>query len=34
VDQILPHKTRDPETYRGEIGEKLQSYGNREKIPE
>jgi hypothetical protein len=33
VDQVTPHKTRDPETYREEIGGKPQRYGHRGKIP-
>jgi hypothetical protein len=32
VDQGIPHKTRDTETYRGESGEKPQRYGHREKF--
>jgi hypothetical protein len=32
VDQRTPHKTRDTETYRGEIWEKPQRYGHREKF--
>jgi hypothetical protein len=34
VDQGTPHKTREPETYRGESWEKPQRYGHRIKIPE
>ena len=32
MDQETPHKTRDTETYRGEIWEKPQRYGHREKF--
>jgi hypothetical protein len=31
VDQGTPHKTRDSETYRGEIGEKLKIYAQGKK---
>ena len=34
MDQGIPHKTRDSETYRGESGEKFRRYGHRRKIPE
>ena len=34
MDQGPPHKTRYTETYRGEIGEKPQTYGHKGKIPE
>jgi hypothetical protein len=32
VDQGVPHKTRDTETYRGECGEKPRRYWHREKF--
>jgi hypothetical protein len=32
MNQDTPHKTRDTETYRGEIGGKPQRYGHREKF--
>jgi hypothetical protein len=34
VDQGIPHKTKDTETYRGESGEKPRKYRHRGKIPE
>jgi hypothetical protein len=34
VDQGTPHKTRDSEAYRGEVGEKPQRYGHRRNSPE
>jgi hypothetical protein len=34
VDQGLPHKTRDTETYRRESEEKPQTYGHRGTFPE
>ena len=34
MDQGNPHKTRDTETYRGEIGEEPKKYGYRGKILE
>jgi hypothetical protein len=32
VDQGTPHKTRDTETYRGEVGKSLEDMGTREKF--
>jgi hypothetical protein len=32
VDQGPPHKTRDTESYRGESGDELLSYGHRGKF--